>query len=94
MSWLRRLLQDMHHEILQPTILYEDNQSCLKLIKEEKFSNMTKHIDTKYHFVKDYIDKGTIKCEYCQTESMVADILTKPLSVAKHNELRGRSKLL
>lgn len=80
MSWLRRLLQDMHHEIVQPTILYEDNQSCLKLIKEENFSNRTKHIDTKYHFVKDYIDKGIIK--------------KKPLSVAKHNELRGRCKLL
>ncbi|XP_059221638.1 uncharacterized protein LOC131996193 [Stomoxys calcitrans] len=77
--WLRRLLSDMKIIQTSPTIIYEDNQSCLKLIKEEKLSNRTKHIDTKLHFVKDHIKKKDVECNYCPTESMVADIMTKPL---------------
>lgn len=93
-AWLRRLLSDIHIDCKEPTLLYEDNQSCLKLIKEEKFSNRTKHIDTKFHFVKDYMDKGVVKCEYCPTGLMVADLLTKPLPVVKHIELRDKCKLV
>lgn len=93
-AWLRRLLSDINNECKQSTLLYEDNQSCLKLIKEEKFSNRTKHIDTKFHFVKDYMDKGVVKCEYCPTGLMVADLLTKPLPVSKHIELRHKCKLV
>ncbi|XP_075158045.1 uncharacterized protein LOC142231315 [Haematobia irritans] len=48
--WLRRLLNDMEISQTSPTVIYEDNQSCLRLIKEEKLSNRTKDIDTKIHF--------------------------------------------
>lgn len=92
--WLRRLLIDMHQSIRGPTMIYEDNQSCLKLIKEEKFSNRTKHIDTKYHFVKEYVDRQIIKCEYCPTGSMVADLFTKPLPATRHSQLREKCKIV
>lgn len=85
--WLKRLVTGMDCAIDQPITVYEDNQSCLRLIKEEKLSNRTKHIDTRRNFVKDYIDKGIVACEYCPTESMVADILTEPLPAPKHREL-------
>lgn len=67
--------------------MFEDNQSCLRLIKEEKFSNRTKHIDTRRNFVKDYVDKGILACEFCPSEDMVADILTKPLAAPRHREM-------
>lgn len=51
--WLRRLLHDLRQPIQTATVIFEDNQSCLKLIQEEKLSNRTKHIDTRYYFVKD-----------------------------------------
>lgn len=78
--WLRKLLEDM--EIIQasPTVIYEDNQSCLSIIKEEKLSNRTKHIDTKRYFVKNNVDKNYVICKYCPTENMVADMMTKPLN--------------
>lgn len=85
--WLKRLLNDMQQNITTAITIYEDNQSCLNLIKEEKLSNRTKHIDTRYIFVKDYIDKGIITCEYCPTEKMLADLLTKPLAASKHIEM-------
>lgn len=85
--WLRRLLNGMNCSIDQPTPMFEDNQSCLKLIREEKLSNRTKHIDTRYNFVRDYVDKGIVSCEYCPTEQMMADIFTKPLPATKHRDL-------
>lgn len=93
-QWLRRLLTDLHQDVNTPTVMNEDNQSCLKLIGEEKFSNRTKHIDTKVHFVKDYIDKKIIICVYCPTDQMIADLLTKPLSFVKHNELREKCNVI
>lgn len=73
--WIRRLLIDFHQPQNTATIVYEDNQSCLKLAQNENLSGRTKHIDTKKYFVKDYIDKGEIFCDYCPTENMIADML-------------------
>lgn len=92
--WLRKLLIDMHQKLGSPKIIYEDNQSCLELIKEEYMSLRTKHIDTKACFVKDYVDRGFIKCVYCPTNEMIADLLTKPLSYDKHKKLRERCNVV
>lgn len=86
--WLRQILADLHQPINSVTIIYEENQSCLCLIQEEKLSNRTKHIDVKTHFVKDHIDKGNIVCEYCSTEEMLADMLTKAIPTTKFKKLR------
>lgn len=86
--WLRKLLEDLQIKQINPTIIYEDNQSCLRIIKDEKLSNRTKHIDTKIHFVKDYIDKNLTICEYCPSEKMVADMMTKPLPASTLEKFR------
>lgn len=67
----------------------EDNQSCLKMLEKEKFSNRTKHIATKYHFIRDVKEKDEVKYIYCPTEEMVADILTKPLPGVRMSKLAG-----
>lgn len=87
-SWLHRILHDMKHSVGEAISIYEDNRSCLKLIKEEKLSNRTKHIDTRYHFVKDFVDKGDVQCKYCPTETILADLLTKPLPANRIKTLR------
>lgn len=58
--WITRLLSDLDVNIGGSFTLYEDNQSCLKMIDNEKFSNRTKHIDTKYQFIKDCVQKGVV----------------------------------
>jgi hypothetical protein len=42
-------------------------------------SDKTKHIDLKFHFLKDHVEKGTVRLMYLPTYQMVADTLTKPL---------------
>lgn len=86
--WLRMLIGDFGKPITQSTKIMEDNQSCIKLSESEKFSNRTKHIDTKFHFIKQYVQDKVIELAYCPTEEMVADMLTKPLSANKIEYLR------
>lgn len=87
--WIRRLLIDMKQTVSGTTTIYEDNQSCLKLIEqEERLSDRSKHIDTRFHFVKDYVINGIVQCKYCPTENMLADVLTKPIAATKFENLR------
>lgn len=92
--WLRNLLKDFNEEQTQPTVIFEDNQSCIKLVNKDKYSKRTKHVSTKYHFVKNLKDTGITNYLYCPTEVMVADILTKPLARIKLMSLRQRSGLI
>lgn len=85
--WIRRLLEELGENLEQPTVVYEDNQSCLKLIENEKFSNRSKHIDTRKFFVKSHVNEKTVQCVYCPTEQMLADMMTKPLPASRIQRL-------
>lgn len=79
--WIRNILTDVNRSIENSTTNFEDNQSCIKMFDNQKISNRTKHIDIKFHFVKDIINqKKMINLEYCSSKEMIADMLTKPLS--------------
>lgn len=86
--WIHQLLSEIGQPIDIPIVIFEDNQSCLKLIDNVNASNRTKHIDVRHFFIRDYIEKRIIVCEYCPTDEMTADILTKPLSKIKFEKLR------
>ncbi|CAH2097204.1 unnamed protein product [Euphydryas editha] len=65
--------------------VYSDNQSALRLLEVKEYCHRkTKHIDIRYHFVKDLIKNNNVITEYMSTEHMIADVLTKPLSRIKH----------
>lgn len=87
--WLRKLILDFELSEVQRITIFEDNQSCVKLVDNEKFSRRTKHIDTKYHFVRDLKQKDIVNIQYCPTDNMVADLLTKPLHFIKLNKFRS-----
>lgn len=86
--WIKQLLAEIDQPVKTPIIIYEDNQSCKKFVENGKASNRTKHIDVKYLFTKDYINKQIISCEYCPTDDMTADIFTKPLNRTKFEKFR------
>ena len=67
-----------------PTTLFCDNQGAISLTKNPTHHTKTKHVDMQLHFIRDHIEKGTIKVEYCPTEDMLADILTKGLARERH----------
>jgi len=69
----------------EPILLFNDNQSSQKLVKNAVFHNRTKHINVRYHFVRETTEKGIINLKYCNTQEMVADIFTKGLPLSKHD---------
>ena len=56
--WLQRLLNDMHCEKNNPMVIKEDNQSAISITKNPQFHGHAKHIDIKYHYVRELVDKG------------------------------------
>ena len=57
--------------------VFEDNQGAIALSKNPVNRQRSKHIDIRYHFVRDILQEGKIDIKYCPTEHMVADVLTK-----------------
>ena len=88
--WLRRLLSDLGVNCSQPTVIHEDNQGAIAIAKNPVGHKRTKHIDIKYHFVREKVLDGTIGLQYCPTEEMLADILTKPIGKERFQRLRTR----
>ena len=75
--WMRRLNSEFGNPQTDPTTVMEDNQSCIAMAKNPQYHGKSKHIDIKYHFVRDLVGDKMIKLKYCPTKEMVADILTK-----------------
>jgi hypothetical protein len=84
--WLRQLLTDINLPPTSPTTIYEDNQGCIALTVGSKHHDRTKHIDTRYHFIREQIELKAIRVIYMQTDQMLADMLTKPLKGIKFNQ--------
>ena len=74
---------------LGPAVLYQDNMSTITLIKRgNPASEKTRHINIRYFFIKDRIEKGELKVEYMCTNDITADLLTKPLQEGQFLRLR------
>ena len=69
--------------------LYCDSQSAIYLTKDQMFHERTKHIDIKYHFVRDVIEEGKLKVCKISTHDNPADMFTKPVPGAKFELCSG-----
>ena len=77
--WLRKLLTDLRVTLPGPTVLMEDNQGAIAITKNPVGHARTKHIDIRYHYIREAVQNGIVDLLYCPSEEMKADILTKPL---------------
>ena len=87
--WLRSLLGDISFVQKEPTVIKEDNQGTIALSRNPEYHPRTKHIDIKYHFIRDKVEKKELVLEYYPTEQMLADLLTKQLGKTLFQRLRG-----
>ena len=85
--WLSKILQEFGSLFTKPIILLEDNQACIHLSKNPGDFTKSKHIDTRYHFVREQVEKGTIILNKVDTKDNLADIFTKPLPNAQFNAI-------
>ena len=90
--WLRNLLGDFKHNQGE-TIIYEDNQGAITLSKNPSNHSRTKHIDIKYHYVRDLITRKEVNILYCPSKNMLGDIFTKGLPRGQFETLREQMGL-
>lgn len=83
--WLKGLLKDIDYSYVEtPIKLFSDNQSAIKLVYSNNYHARSKHIDTKYNFVKENVANKVVELSYIPTEEMIADALTKPVTSNKN----------
>nr|KYP32045.1 Retrovirus-related Pol polyprotein from transposon TNT 1-94 [Cajanus cajan] len=88
--WLETLLEELKTETEEGMLLMVDNKSAINLAKNPVAHGRSKHIETRFHFLRDQISKRKLKLEFCRSESQIADILTKPLKKESFEELRDK----
>jgi hypothetical protein len=86
--WLARLLAEFKgEEEAGPFTLKIDNQSAIQLSKNHVLHDRGKHIDIKYHFIRQCVEEDRVKVEHINTNNQLADIFTKSLGRDHYVEL-------
>jgi hypothetical protein len=88
--WLRKLLVGIFGVHMKPTLIHCENHGCIKLSENPVFHERSKHIEIRYHFIRDYVQKGVVELQYISTDEQVADILTKALWRGKFVPFRDK----
>ena len=85
---VQKLLAELKQQsTTECTIIFEDNNACVSWSKTEGLDhNRTKHIDIRYHMIRDNVKKQRVHIEYLPTQEMVADVMTKPLGFDLHQQ--------
>ena len=65
--WVRAMLKDMGREQVGGTHVWEDNQGAIALARNAGYHARKKHVDTLHHFIRDNVDRGTLKVDYVDT---------------------------
>lgn len=86
--WLKNLLAEVTGKSGGPVVLYIDNKSAIDLAKNPVFHGRSKHIDIRYHFIRQCVEKGEIVLKHVSSENQRADVLTKSLATFKFEKLR------
>ena len=87
--WSLMFMEQQGYEMTD-NIIYQDNKSAILLERNGRNSctGNSRHINIKYFFVKDRVDKKQVRIEYLPTHLMLADYFTKPLQGTQFNVLR------
>ena len=85
----KTVLEDLGYPV-EKNILYQDNQSAILLEVNERKSigKIIRHLSIRYFFLTDQVQQGNFSVEYCHTDKMVGDYMSKPLQGAKFREFR------
>jgi hypothetical protein len=85
--WVARLLSKPKDSEVSVLVLRIDNKSTISLVKNPVHHDRSKHIDVRFHLIREYQNTRQIVVEFIRTEEQLADVLTKPLEREKFREL-------
>ena len=84
------LLTNLFDLEMEATMILCDNQTCINMMVYLAFHDESKHIEIRYHFIRDMLQRRAIKLQYVSTNEQVVDVLTKPLSRVKFEHFRDK----
>ena len=87
--WLARLIAELKGEEAGIVKLKIDNQSAIALSKNPIFHDRSKHIDVRYHFIRECVEEGRVEIDAIGTAEQLTDIQTKALTRECFCELRS-----
>ena len=88
--WLEELLKELQIGVQKPLKMMVDNVSAINLAKNPISHGRSKHIDVRYHFLREQVNKGVLEMVYCPTEVQLADAFTKALKTDRFEMLRQK----
>jgi hypothetical protein len=91
--WMRQTLRDYGYKLSKVPLLC-DNESAIRMADNPVEHSRTKHIDNRYHFLRDHQQRGDIQIDYVSTKEQLCDIFTKPLDEKTFNKLRNELNIL
>lgn len=86
--WMRRVLKELDHKQKGCTAVMCDNSSTIKLSKNPVMHGSNKHIDVRFHILRDLTKDGVVELLKCGTQEQVADLMTKALKLESFQKLR------
>ena len=86
--WLQDLLGEITGVLFNRTIIRIDNRSAIALSRNPVFHGRSKHIHSRYHFIRECVEKELLEVEHVPGSEQKADILTKALGRIKYKEMR------
>jgi len=92
--WLTRLLSELKGKREGAVKIYIHSESAIQLSKNSVFHDRSKHIDTRYHYIRECIEEGRVCVASIGTSDQLADILTKALARERFCELRAKLGLV
>ncbi|KAL0413673.1 UNVERIFIED_CONTAM: Retrovirus-related Pol polyprotein from transposon TNT 1-94 [Sesamum radiatum] len=90
--WMKRILKELGYFKEECITVMCDNSSTIKLSKNPVMHGRSKHIDVRFHFLRNLMKDGALELVYCGSQDQVADIMTKPLKIEvfqKHRKMLG-----
>jgi hypothetical protein len=83
-SWLRSLHDELGDKQNKPTLIKGDNDGSIAMARNPQFHKRSKHIATRWHWVRDLVEDRALTIESCRDPQQTADVLTKALPKPKH----------
>lgn len=88
--WMMNILEEIGSKQEEGMVMFCDNSSTIKLSKNPVLHGRSKHIHVRFHFLRELVNDGAIKLEYCSTQDQLADVMTKAVKLEVFEKLRDR----
>jgi hypothetical protein len=88
--WFKNLIEEISQEKIEIVMLKIDNVSAINLAKNPIAHGRSKHIELRFHYLREQVNNGNLTLEHCISEEQVADLFTKAVTVKVFQKLRDQ----